>query len=89
MAKIVKIQSNQTANIGKSGDFIKRIIIIPLDKTTGDVTIKIGSITYKFYQGGLKIDPYPINMQLDVQAIENEFQVAVGANLEVNVIGDW
>jgi hypothetical protein len=87
------VAASQTAQIlglvGRTGDYIERLIIVPATTGPGLVTIIDGSTSIPVMVTGGTTTLVPIVIELGMYSITGAWAITTGANLSVIAVGNF
>lgn len=88
---IAASQSDQALGpVGKKGDILERLIIIPATTGAGNVSIKDGSgSAISVFVTGTLADLTPIVIPLGMRSSDGAWKVTTGANVSVIAVGSF
>lgn len=89
---VIASQSTQTLGpVGKKGNVLMRVVIIPTTVTAGAVSLKDGSgDAFAIYDGGAVtplLELKPITVELGIRSVLGAWQITTGGNVRVLAVG--
>lgn len=88
---VIAGQTTQTIGpVGKKGDVLQRVIIIPTTTSPGAVAIKDGAGTaFNIFDGGATSlsNLAPITVELGVRSSDGAWQITTGTNVRALAVG--
>lgn len=89
------VAASQTAQVlggaGQTGDYLKRVIIIPTSVSPGVVTLLDGATSIPLFAGGTNslTELKPLFVDIEAKSVSGPWKITTGAALSVIAVGNF